>query len=494
MKKVISFITAMLTMMMFLSVCLVESNAIDSSKYVLTIDSVTCLDSEEVIVPVCMSSVPGMDALTLQIEYDRDIMCYSSFKQGDICSGFSVTESTDGVLKIMYSEFRGIGRFNKKRTVVYLVFKVNESGSYTTKLKVDEYDPEYNEENIENPVINIGTIKINETFYAEKVRFENESLLLTRGDTTKLNCAVLPSNTTDKTLKWSTSDFKIVSVDYEGNVVAVSPGTATVKAVTPNDVSASIEIKVREKSPDPVIYTDPGSGVQVETTLGVIPIDANFIVMSHSFEDEYSCMISAFNKLNAKLSGNIEFYSVAVIDKNGNRLSFSNGQPIQPNGQIKIRIPVKSNWDLSNLRAFEIRKGEGRRFEDVDVVDVNGVKYAQIKTDRLGYYAICDKELDECACRQICCGCRNADHCGCCVDRCNYCGEDCVCGCENCCCMSPSYCCVAPPEECCNGNYVKSGDIDGIGLTLKEVQMCTLISVGIASALYLALKRRVTVK
>lgn len=59
----------------------------------------------------------------------------------------------------------------------------------------------------------------------------NESeLALETGETAKLTAAVLPKNATDKSVIWKSSDEKIASVDQDGTVTAIAPGTAVIEA------------------------------------------------------------------------------------------------------------------------------------------------------------------------------------------------------------------------------------------------------------------------
>ena len=47
-----------------------------------------------------------------------------------------------------------------------------------------------------------------------------------------LNATILPDNTTNKTVTWSSSNNSIATVDNDGKVTAVAPGTTTITAMT----------------------------------------------------------------------------------------------------------------------------------------------------------------------------------------------------------------------------------------------------------------------
>ena len=75
------------------------------------------------------------------------------------------------------------------------------------------------------------TVKATQTVVeVESVTLDRHEMTLTEGETNRLVAKVSPSNATDKTISWATSNPAIVSVDKEGNVKGVAVGTATVAA------------------------------------------------------------------------------------------------------------------------------------------------------------------------------------------------------------------------------------------------------------------------
>ena len=77
------------------------------------------------------------------------------------------------------------------------------------------------------------------------VKISKSSLELTEGDTATLTAEVEPSNATDKTVTWSSSDDKVASVK-DGVVTAVAPGEADIKA-TAGGFSATCKVTVNKK-------------------------------------------------------------------------------------------------------------------------------------------------------------------------------------------------------------------------------------------------------
>ena len=81
---------------------------------------------------------------------------------------------------------------------------------------------------------------------AESVQLDTTELSLVAGQQTQLTATVLPEQSTEKNLVWSSSDESVATVDQDGNVTAVSNGTATItaaSAINP-DVKAEATVTV----------------------------------------------------------------------------------------------------------------------------------------------------------------------------------------------------------------------------------------------------------
>ena len=81
-----------------------------------------------------------------------------------------------------------------------------------------------------------------------EVHLDKSSATLTEGDSTTLVATVLPENTTDgKSIKWSSSNVAVATVDLMGKVTAKSAGTAVITATSENGKTASCAITVEKK-------------------------------------------------------------------------------------------------------------------------------------------------------------------------------------------------------------------------------------------------------
>ena len=81
---------------------------------------------------------------------------------------------------------------------------------------------------------------------AEEIQLELEKEKLPEGRTTTVKATVLPKNTNNKKLTWSSSDESIATVNQEGRVKGIQPGMATITAASVEvpEVTGSIDVQV----------------------------------------------------------------------------------------------------------------------------------------------------------------------------------------------------------------------------------------------------------
>ncbi len=131
------------------------------------------------------------------------------------------------------------------------------------------------------------------------VSLNKTSLSLTVGNTSKLTATVSPSNATNKGVTWSSSNSSVVTVDGNGNIKAVSPGTATITVKTKDGgYTASCTVTVKEKvSKYVVIYTpivQDGTGAILQYSVDVTKDGSAF--------SDYSFIIYNGKKVGTTLS------------------------------------------------------------------------------------------------------------------------------------------------------------------------------------------------
>lgn len=91
-----------------------------------------------------------------------------------------------------------------------------------------------------------GSCEVTVIQHASDIQIDLSEMTLTKlGDTKQLNVIVLPENTTDKSVKWSSSNPSVCTVTASGKVVAMGYGEAVIMAVTNDgDLPATCVVKV----------------------------------------------------------------------------------------------------------------------------------------------------------------------------------------------------------------------------------------------------------
>ena len=131
----------------------------------------------------------------------------------------------------------------------------NTDGKQEEKINENKSDKEKNNEKVntindrsnEPTVVDASSISINKTNIEMFVN-NNESLI----------ASITPSDVTNKTITWSSSDPIIASVDQTGKVTALKEGTTTITAKTSNGKTATTSIRTVDKEDVFVYFYNPG--------------------------------------------------------------------------------------------------------------------------------------------------------------------------------------------------------------------------------------------
>ena len=158
------------------------------------------------------------------------------------------------------------------------------------------------------------------------VSLNKTTLTLDEGGSETLTATVAPSNATDKGVSWKSSDSGVASVDNNGKVTAVAPGTVTITAVTKDDSkSATCEVTVTPK-PIPVesvtIKKKALELVKGEDTLlvaTVTPKNASDKSLEWSSSDESVATVDEEGRVTAVGAGTA---TITVTTKDGGKTAF----------------------------------------------------------------------------------------------------------------------------------------------------------------------------
>ncbi len=96
-------------------------------------------------------------------------------------------------------------------------------------------------------VVNVKAIEVT------SVKLDKSSITIKKNDTAKLCATVAPNNADDQSLRWTSSNRSVATVDNQGNVKAEKEGSTTITATSSNGISASCKVTV---TADKYIYQE----------------------------------------------------------------------------------------------------------------------------------------------------------------------------------------------------------------------------------------------
>src|SRR5574344_174010 len=151
-----------------------------------------------------------------------------------------------------------------------------------------------------------------------EVRVSESSLALVTKEMYQLNAVVLPSNATYHTVTWSSSDDNVATVDQNGNVTAVSAGTATITAAAKDGSGKNGTCKVT--------VTASSQATAGDFLINEIMVANGDYVMDPSFN--YGSWIELYNITNKGLTLNGLYISDDA--KNLKKFQLTDGNGILP--------------------------------------------------------------------------------------------------------------------------------------------------------------------
>lgn len=135
---------------------------------------------------------------------------------------------------------------------------------------------------------------------------KNTVTLSGKGKTTTLSATVKPDNTTDKAVKWETSDKKVATVSSSGKVTAVDNGTATITAKTSNGKTATCKIVVSEVKAKSIELNKSSVSLSVGETQNIkatVSPSNSTDEVAWSTSDKNIATVSSSGKITAKKAG-----------------------------------------------------------------------------------------------------------------------------------------------------------------------------------------------
>ncbi len=230
---------------------------------------------------------------------------------------------------------------------------------------------------------------------ATSISLNKTSAELNTGETMQLTATVLPSNATNKTVTWSTSNSSVATVNGDGSVTAKAAGSATITVRTTDgtNLSASCQVTIKEKT---VLATsislnktsaEINTGETLQLTATVLPSNATNKTVAWSSSNSSVATVYSDGSVKAKAAGSA---TITVRTTDGTNLSAYCSVTVKQNTQSNIISFVDANvkticvqnWDTNGDGELSI--GEAAEVTNLGTVFQSNVNITSF--DELQYF------------------------------------------------------------------------------------------------------------
>lgn len=200
------------------------------------------------------------------------------------------------------------------------------------------------------------------------------------GNTTKLEVAYTPENTTEKGIAWASSDETIATVDGNGVVKGVAAGTATITATsTVNDnIKANHEISVKAvelMNISEARELADGATVSVQGIVTFIDSNNNYYIQDETagidlFKSKQDLGLDVGDM--AKVTGKLATYNGLREIVPDNVVKVSSGNPL-PEPKV-VTIPEVNNYQSQRVKIERVTLGTINTDGNTEITDLQGNK------------------------------------------------------------------------------------------------------------------------
>lgn len=187
-----------------------------------------------------------------------------------------------------------------------------------------------------------------------KVKISKTSVSIDKGTDTTIEAHVIPTNSSDKSITWSSSNDKIATVN-NGKITGIEVGEATITAKSNNGKEATCKVTVKEPYDKPIVDNYP----QYQTIASYSSDTLKYrglVVDGHDFvlvwvKDPYKQFIAAHPQYGRKHGAQTilnECGSKGFVATNGSFFNMSSGETV---GSIAISKGKTLHYNASGGRA-----------------------------------------------------------------------------------------------------------------------------------------------
>ena len=271
----------------------IRYNDTSYSKYTVNINNINSISGKKFIVKKSGTSLVSGREWYFKNVYDDKVYFFSESKTYDIDTIFDVIGEEGSFISIdLYANWE-----DKKVSGIDLKSKENsvERPDDSKNVKATSISISSSK----NTKLEKGTLYINKYKDVKNKKVETLTLFAT----------ISPSNASNKTVTWTTSNSKVATVDSKGVVTPKGLGKATITAQTSNGKKATYKLTVKKRV---VIYLQASQGVRMkkwysthesENTGFIYSEDDNSLIYIHK-SGSGVCFLTNFDKIKKIVNGN----------------------------------------------------------------------------------------------------------------------------------------------------------------------------------------------
>lgn len=170
---------------------------------------------------------------------------------------------------------------------------------------------------VKKKIIKVNSIKI---IRSEKLITNKDTII--EGEDIYLSVKILPKNSENKSVKWTTSDKNIVTIDQNGKIHAEKAGKSTIKVSTEDgEKTAELKLNVKAKKIEikQIIINSSSKqvleGGELQLTATVLPENSTDKAFIWSTDNREIATIDQNGKLNAIKEGTVKIKAIAVKNR-----------------------------------------------------------------------------------------------------------------------------------------------------------------------------------
>lgn len=331
MRRIYKAAAVSTVMAIIMSVLFMFSASAASVKYSVT--GASGAKGSNVTVSVKLSSDVQVGGAVVTLGFNSSELAFVSCAKGGLISSGSLNPSGSTIT------FAG-AYSGKSGTVFTVTFKIlKDSGTSSLSLSSTE-NTDYDSGTVYPCTASGGTVTVIKSVTG--ISLNSGSVTLSKGGTAQLTATVSPSDATNRTVKYTSSNTKVATVSSSGKITAVGGGTAKITA-TAGGKSAVCTVSVNVKQTGITVSgakdRTVGEGSTLKLSVAKVPADAtDSYAVAWSSSDTSVATVSSNGTvtgvkigsavITAKSNGWTAVYNITVTEKTSESESESSSEDI----------------------------------------------------------------------------------------------------------------------------------------------------------------------